>query len=375
MNAAPATVTFVTGLLLCAGAGAQTITWGPALPSLGAADMSQNGSLVAARNLHGSNISATVNGAVFSNFQPNGWNGYVTNGLNGSTTGDAGYDDLLNGARAMTNGSTGNPTGWGGIRIDDLATLTPGATYEIQCWFTDQRTGTSTNVLYDRVMTLSSVWGAVNVTNGEVTNVPSLLQGPLSQPLDADPDDAPAVNSPDLEFGMHCTGTFVYVPGGETWLIVQGSHPLASNVLRPHLTALQIRDVTLAAFLTTGTGCPSSVGVATLSASSMPVIGGTLQVDMDNLAPAAVPLMAAGFAAIAPLPLTTVGLSTDPSCVLTTDFAVIAGPLSVVGGTASLALPIPSLPALVGGELFFQGAQLEAAGVSLTAQGIGRIGL
>lgn len=362
-------------LLVAVSASGQTIVWNTPQPSLGPGDVSQNGRLIVARNLHGANLSATVAGVTFTSMHPAGWNGYVTNGLAGSTTGDAGYDDLLNGARAMTNGPTGNPTAWGGVRLDDLVTLTPGATYEIQCWYTDQRTGTSSNVLYDRVMTLGSVWGAAAVTNGEVTNVASMVQGPLSGPLDADPDDAPAIASPDLVFGMHCTGTFVYVPGNETWLIVQGSHPIASNVLRPHLTAFQLRDVSPASFLLVGADCPSSVGVSNLSAPSLPVLGGNLQVSMDNLAPLSLPLMVTGFAAIQPFPIASLGLSQDPSCLLVTDLVVLAGPLPTVGGVATLTLPVPPQNTLVGAELFFQGAQFEPAGVSLTRQGIARIGL
>lgn len=358
----------------------QIISWGPVQQSLAASDVSLNGALVVARNLHGGNASpavdATANGVTFvGGFQPNGWNGFVTTGMNGSSTGDAGYDLLLNGARAMTNGSAANPSGWGGIRLDTLATLRPGGLYEIQVWYTDQRTGTASNVLYDRVMTLSSAWGTASVTNGEVTNLAAMVQGPLSGAMDADPDNAPAVNAPDTIYGTHCTGTFTYVPGGETWLVVQGSHPIASNNLRPHVTALQIRDVSPAGFATTGAGCPSSVGLASLSVSGLPVVGGTLQVDMANVSPVGVPLMIGGATAVSPYMISLAGLTTDPTCLLLTDPGAVVGPLSVVGGTATFSLPVPNNGALVGFELFLQGAQYEAAGVSLTEQGIATVGL
>ena len=367
-------------LLLSVTAHAQIITWGPVQQTTAPSDVSLNGALVVARNLHGGPtspaVNATANGVTFVGaFSPNGWNGYVTTGLSGSTTGDAGYDQLLNGARAMTNGATGNPSAWGGIRLDTLATLRPGGLYEIQVWYTDQRTGSATNVLYDRVMTLSSAWGTANVTNGEVTNLPAMAQGPLSGGMDADPDNAPSVNSPDTVFGTHCTGTFTYIPGAETWLVVQGSHPIASNSLRPHVTALQIRDISTAQFTTNGTACPSSVGLSSLTASGLPVVGGTLQVDMANISPVGLPLIVGGATAIPPYMISLSGLTSDPSCLLLTSVDAVAGPLSVVGGTATFSLPVPNNGALVGFELFLQGAQYEATGVSLTEQGGATVGL
>jgi len=254
---------FLASAMLACVASAQTITWGPVLPSLVPGDVSVNGLLVFAGNSHGPGtpIPATVNGVAFGgSFQPTDWNGYITSGLNGSTTGDAEYDKLLNGSRAMQNASAppdSNPTAWGGIRLDTLAVLNPGYNYEIQVWFTDQRTGSPTNVLYDRVMTLSSAYGTAAVTGGAITNLGSMLQGPLSGPMDADPDNAPAVSAPDTVFGTHCTGTFTYVPGAELWLIIQGSHPIATNVLQPHVTALQIRDLSSASHQNYGTGCHS----------------------------------------------------------------------------------------------------------------------
>ena len=258
-------ILFASSTLLAA-AGAQTITWGPVMPSLSPNDVSTNGALVFAGNAHGPGapINATVNGVAFvGGFQPTDWNGYITTGLNGTLTGNTEYDKLLNGSRAMQNASwpiDSNPTPWGGVRLDTLAVLQNGVEYEVQVWFTDQRTGTPTNVLYDRVMTLSSAWGTATVVGGAVTNVGSMLQGPVSGPMDADPDNAPAVSSPDTVYGTHCTGTFTYVPGAETWLLIQGSHPIPTNVLQPHITALQIRDLTSAHHAAYGTGCYSYTG-------------------------------------------------------------------------------------------------------------------
>jgi len=251
---------FAAAVLLGA-ASAQTITWGPVFPSVSPSDVSITGAFVYAANYHQPNVTAipaTVNGVTFSGgIAPTGWAGYITGGLNGSTTGDAEYNKLLGNSLAMQTSPAANPTGWGGIRIDNLATLVAGHIYAIQVWFTDQRTGTATNVLYDRVMTLSSAFGAATLSGGEVTNLASLLQGPLSGPLEADPDNVPATapTAPDTQFGSHCTGTFTYNPSNQLWLIIQGTHPLASNVLAPHITAMQIRDLSAAYHQNYGSGC------------------------------------------------------------------------------------------------------------------------
>jgi hypothetical protein len=257
----------LAGVTMVGVASAQTITWGPVQPSVSPTDVSTNGLLVFAGNAHNPNvaaINATVNGVTFAGgFHPLDWNGYIVGGLNGSTTGDAEFDKLLGSSLAMQNASAppdANPTQWGGIRLDNLVAMNPGYAYEVQVWFTDQRTGSPTNVLYDRVMTLSSAFGTATVTGGVVTNLGSMVQGPLSGPMDADPDNAPAASSPDTSFGTHCTGTFVYNPAAELWLIVRGSHPIPSNVLQPHITGLQIRDLSSASHQSYGTGCYSYTG-------------------------------------------------------------------------------------------------------------------
>jgi hypothetical protein len=233
-------------------------------PSVAPTDVSVQGAFVFAANPHQPGITpipATVNGVTFAGgFQPTGWNGYITGGLNGSTTGNTEFDKLLGNSLAMQTSPAANPTGWGGIRIDNLATLVAGHNYAIQVWFTDQRTGTATNVLYDRVMTLSSAFGAVVLNGGEVSNLAALVQGPLSGPMDADPDNAPAVTLPDTQFGTHCTGTFTYSAAAELWLIIQGTHPIPSNVLAPHITGLQIRDLSAAYHQNYGAGCYSYTG-------------------------------------------------------------------------------------------------------------------
>lgn len=247
--------------LAASAATAQTITWGPVLPSTSPNDVSVQGALVVARNAHQPGVAAispTVNGVTFTGaWAPAGWAGYITGGLNGSTTGNAGFNDLLGTSLAMQTAVAANPSAWGGIRLDTLAPLVPGRTYAVQVWFTDQRTGTATNVLYDRQMTLGSAFGTGTLVGGELTSLATMQQGPLSAPLDADPDNAPAAASPDTVFGSHCTGTFTYSNAAELWLTIRGTHPLATNVLAPHVTALQIRDLSAAYNQAFGAGCYS----------------------------------------------------------------------------------------------------------------------
>ena len=264
---APFSRSVLASALLLAAASAQTITWGPVQNSTAATDVSVAGAFVYAANYHQPGVTpipATVNGVTFAGgVQPTGWAGYITGGLNGSTTGDLEYNKLLGNSLAMQTAPAANPSVWGGIRLDNLAALVAGRNYAIQVWYTDQRTGTATNVLYDRVTTLSSAFGTAVLTGGEVTNVASMQQGPLSGPLEADPDNAPAVSSPDTVFGTHCIGTFTYNPAAELWLLVRGSHPNLTNVTAPHITALQIRDLSVAYHQNFGNGCYNYVGADT----------------------------------------------------------------------------------------------------------------
>ena len=208
-----------------------------------------------------------MNGVSFSAFAPLGWSngGWTLNA--GSSTGDAGYDALLDSARVTSGGSAGNPTGFGGIQLDSLATLTVGSTYEVQVWYSDQRTGTSTNVLYDRVMTMSSAVGAVLTSGGLVSNLSAVTQGPLSGALDADPNNQ--AGAQDTIVGSYCIGTFTRTSSDPLWLLVEGSHPQPSNILRPHLNAFQVRDVTGSSLGTNYCAAnPNSTGVPAVMGAS-----------------------------------------------------------------------------------------------------------
>ena len=131
-----------------------------------------------------------------------------------------------------------------------------------------------------------------------------------------------------------------------------------------------------ATFVTSGVGCPSAVGLPALSGLQLPTLGATLEVAMSNVSPTGLPLMAIGYTTIAPFPISALGLTTDPTCLLTISLDALAGPLAVVGSTTSLLLPIPPSTTLAGVQLHFQGAQLElTTGTwSLTDRGTATLG-
>ncbi len=358
-------LSLTSAALLATVASAQTITWSPVLPTLAPTDVSLNGTLVVARNLHSSGAAQTptVNGVTFvGNFAPSGWTNASTAAMNGSTTGDLGYDQMLSSARATSAAAPANPTGWGAIRIDNLVPLTVGGNYEIQCWFTDQRLGTGTAALYDRAMTLSSAVGAATLVGGEVSNLGALVQGPVSGLLDGDPDNAPAINSPDVLFGSYCIGTFTRVNAtDQLWLLVQGSHPNPANLLRSHLTAFQIRDVS-PTWTAYGAGCAGVAGVPTLQLVSLPAIGGTFALNVNNVGPGFV-FMFTGLSSLnIPLPLPEF----VPGCtgLASPDLADYA---PTVAGVASWSLGIPNLPALSGLHLYNQA--LEFGGLWVLSNG------
>ncbi len=226
---------------------ASTITWGASQDVTGdLSEISNNGVLASALNVHG---PATVaNGVSFTRFVPSEWgNNNYGNGLSGGSTGDDAYNDLLNSARATAGTfgdglGPGNPTETAFLKLSDLATLIPGHNYEIQLWYCDQRTSAApaTNILYDRVMTFSSSDDpSLTVsTTGWVTNSGSIITGP-SVALEADPN-----NDTSTIFGQFVTGTFT-ADGDDLYLLIVGSNPNPNNTasLRPHLNALQIRDL------------------------------------------------------------------------------------------------------------------------------------
>ncbi|MCA8964494.1 MAG: metallophosphoesterase [Planctomycetes bacterium] len=131
-----------------------------------------------------------------------------------------------------------------------------------------------------------------------------------------------------------------------------------------------------AAFATSGVGCTSPLGLPALSAPQLPVLGATLQVAMSNVSPTGLPLMVIGYTPVPSFPIAALGLTTDPTCLLTVSIDAVAGPLGVVGSVATLSLPIPSSAALAGAQLYFQGTQFElSAGTwNLSDRGLATLG-
>ncbi|MBL8753244.1 MAG: metallophosphoesterase [Planctomycetes bacterium] len=115
-----------------------------------------------------------------------------------------------------------------------------------------------------------------------------------------------------------------------------------------------------ATFATTGIGCSGPVGLPALSAPQLPRLGATLQVAMSNVSPTGLPLMVIGYGTVPPFPIRVLGLTTDPTCLLTVTADFVAGPLGAVGSVATLSLSIPASAALAGAQLHFQGTQIES---------------
>ncbi len=225
-------------------ASADLISWGAPQDATGAAEVSLNGTLVTAKNCWsgvGGAVSPVVNGVTFAAYAPLGWDSAGWDLMYGSTSGDAGYDTMLDDPRATSGPVLMNPTDWGAVQLDTLAALAPGTLYEIQVWYSDQRPGTPSNVLNDRVMNCSSATGAAVLSAGTVTNLGSLTQGTTALGQDADPNNIAGVG--DTIFGQYVIGTFTRTSADPLWLLIQGSHPLPSNVLSPHLNSFQIREL------------------------------------------------------------------------------------------------------------------------------------
>jgi len=131
-----------------------------------------------------------------------------------------------------------------------------------------------------------------------------------------------------------------------------------------------------ASFSVSGAGCAGPAGVPTLSAPQLPVLGATLMVSIGNVAASTAPFLAAGTATTPALPISTLGLTSDPSCLLTVSLDLVVGPLVAAGATASFSLAVPASSALAGLQLHFQAALLDAAtdDLSLSARGTATLG-
>ena len=131
-----------------------------------------------------------------------------------------------------------------------------------------------------------------------------------------------------------------------------------------------------AAFVTTGAGCAGPAGVPALAAPQLPVLGGTLEVEVSNTPATTLTYMVTSLTTVAPVPLAVLGLSTDPACVVTVDANLLLGPLASNGVSSTLLLPIPANPSLASTQLYVQGAVIDliSGNVSTSDQGTAVIG-
>ena len=132
-------------------------------------------------------------------------------------------------------------------------------------------------------------------------------------------------------------------------------------------------------FATSGSGCPGSNGTPTISSATTPKIGQPIDLELSNVSAAAAPLFVLGLSdsqwsgAPLPLPLAPLLPGTGAACLLQVAVdALLAAP--VVGGVASVSVPVPNDPTLVGAIVYAQGAQLELGGASVTAKAAALLG-
>ncbi len=208
-------------------------------------------------------------------------------------------------------------------------------------------------------MTLSSAIGAATLAGGEVTNLGALVQGPVSGALDGDLDNNPALGGTDVVFGSYCIGTFTRTNAADQlWLLVQGSHPIATNLLRSHLTAFQIRELPAAFMTFLGAGCAGTSPVSTQTINSAPISGGALSITFDNLplnfAVAFVGLSNTLWQGSLPLPIDLAVLGA-PGCSarVSNDFEFF---LFGAGNQATLVVPVPGSSVFYGLPIYTQAA-------------------
>ena len=245
--------------------------------------------------------------------------------------------------------------------------------------------------------------GAGDVVIGRAANVPTIQFFP------GDVDDPAVWSAPmsDAEvrglFEVAVEGSLLYSPreyeqllevyrqaavettiGNNTWRRATGlTGPVGLTVLASGRYELVLDAVSgagvvapVATFTTAAAGCAGPVGVPALSAPQLPVLGGTLQVAMSNVPAAALSFMVVGLTPAPGLPLSLLGLSNDPACLVHVTLDQLFGPLPVGNASAALFLPIPSSNALVNSRLYFQGGvgDLISGSWSVSEQGVSTIG-
>ncbi len=186
--------------MLSTEARADLIQWGPATDTTSVTDISLNGTLESAFN--GGTSTTIANGVTFTASSVLG--NTFGSALNGGNTGDTGFNTLLN---QFTFGS-----GTGDVVVD-IGSFVLGDTYEVQVFYTDQRSGATS----DRVMRFDDDGTG---SNGFVD-------------LESNPDNT--IGSP---FGQFAIGTFTS-DGTDLNLILN-----AQGFGNAHITAWQVRNIT-----------------------------------------------------------------------------------------------------------------------------------
>lgn len=216
---APSIIGAILGLCCGLPLPAAEITWDAPRDTAGPADVRNEGTLVFARAEGLGSGSLTVNGVGFQ--AAASLVGTASGLLAGGTTGSADFDALL------------DRLSYGAVFTLDLGSFTPGKTYLVQIFYTDQRSSFN-----DRVMRFGSSTGSSTVD------------------LEADPN-----NAPGAPYGQFVVGTFT-ADGDDPDLTLD-----PQGFSSAHLSAIQVREV-------------SSVPLPVLSTATDPAAG-PFQVDIS----------------------------------------------------------------------------------------------
>lgn len=181
---------------------AAQITWGPATDTTSASQVSNSGALIMAYNPGTSSTAydVTVNGVPFTSAAVIGPQGFAAGFMSGGTTGDTGFDTLLD---LIDAGLASTPL--------DIGSFVLGHQIEVQIFYTDQRP-----VGFDRVVRVGSTTSTVTVD------------------LEADPNNA--ITAP---YGQFLTGTFIADGNDPDITLEYLGSPYA------YISALQVRDLSV----------------------------------------------------------------------------------------------------------------------------------
>ncbi len=145
-------------------------------------------------------------------------------------------------------------------------------------------------------------------------------------------------------------------PGLPYGIAVRNAYGARGIVLADHQAGLRLYGE-YASWIPYGSGCPGTNGVPSLQVVSVPALGSTFSLSVQNLA-GGIALMVTGLGQLY-LPLQPLGLGFGASCTLLVTPDALAV-LPQAGGSASWSMLIPNVPAFVGLHLFNQAAELAA---------------